>query len=214
MQAIQAAIEAVSARQSSSESQFRVEHQVSVMQTLCTKAITPDAQSVLSSMEVLADAARASSHPDTETFHTLLNDLKARVHLGGKALCVLFISYLGTDAQKKHQSTLLAFDKQALKLAEKDVKRPFNRTARRSFNAPYVSQPHTRTPPYTPPGPPPLLPPPAGATASTVAARNSVRTRAGTSAVSPVALTSTWCDSVPTGTIASPLPPLQATKLG
>ena len=157
MQAFQAALESFASRQSSSESHFRVEHQVSVLRTLCTKALTPDAQSVLSNMEVLADAARASSHPDTEVYHTLLNDLKARQHLGGKALCVLFISYLGTVAQKKHQSTLLAFDKQALKLAEKPL-RPLNRATRRALNGPYA-QPHTLTQPFTPPGPPPLLPP-------------------------------------------------------
>ena len=128
MAAFQEALDAIAARQTNSDNFQRVDHQVRVLQTLTTKASPPDAQTVLSHMEVLADAARATGHPEMETYHTLLNDLKAREHLGGKALCVLFISYLGTDAQKKHQTTLLAFDKQALKLAAKDStpKRPYH----------------------------------------------------------------------------------------
>ena len=110
---------------------------ISTLQAMCSKPKPPALDTLLAQMDLLNDTARGCNHPLTEKVNSILSLMRAREHMGAQALAELFITYLGTAAQREFLTSVNAFDKRQNKKAkEGTAKSNSSASQRQQFRSP------------------------------------------------------------------------------
>ena len=117
---------------------------------MATRLTPPALDVLLGQVELLNDTARACKHPQTEKIHSVFNLMQARSWMGAAALSELFITYLGTPAQREFLASVNAFDKRQSKKVKESPHRQnvSNRDARQPLPHRSPLNPSTLAPQY------------------------------------------------------------------